>query len=74
MRPSKADLAPASAAAGRANAWTLGPDGKVVGLADYLGGLPALFGRGVEGFEARNVRIERPSPLPAGWNASEMLL
>ena len=49
LRPTPADLAPAAGAAGRANAWTKGVDGVVIGLEDYPGGtLPGVFAERVE--------------------------
>ncbi|MDO1585281.1 polygalacturonase PglB [Rhizobium oryzicola] len=73
LRPTNADLAPSKEAAGRANAWTRGADGKVVGLEDYPGGMPALFHTGVEKLALTDVRVERPAPLPAGFNAREVV-
>ncbi|PIP00176.1 glycoside hydrolase family 28 protein [Pleomorphomonas carboxyditropha] len=73
MRPTGADLAPAPNAAGRANAWTLGADGRVVGLVDYPGGLPAVFVKGVEGLSTEDVVIGRPEPLPVGWNSADIV-
>ncbi|WP_269584485.1 polygalacturonase PglB [Roseibium sp. Sym1] len=67
LRPTPADLDPAPEAAGRANAWRLGADGKVMGLVPYPDGLPGLFARGVRDLNCGSVRIDRPDPLPEGW-------
>ncbi|MBF2713382.1 glycoside hydrolase family 28 protein [Agrobacterium vitis] len=68
MRPTNADLAPSPEAHGRANAWTRGADGRIVGLIDYPGGMPGVFARGVEGLTIDDLVIDRPQPLPEGWN------
>lgn len=68
MRPTNADLAPAPEAHGRANAWTRGADGRIVGVVDYPGGMPGLFASGVEGLVVDDLVIDRPQPLPDGWN------
>lgn len=67
IRPTYADLLPSEDAAGRINAWRMGPDGKVIGLIDYPGGFPGLFAAGVTGLVTTNVTITRPDPLPKGW-------
>lgn len=54
--------------AGRVNAWRYGPDGKIIGLIDYPGGMPAIFAKGVSGLTIENAQVDRPSPLPEGWN------
>lgn len=59
LRPTPADLAPSATASGRANAWTKGADGVVIGLVDYPHGLPGLFASGVEGLELERVAVER---------------
>ncbi len=59
LRPTPADLAPPATASGRANAWTKGADGIVVGLVDYPGGLPGLFASGVEGLALDGGVVER---------------
>lgn len=60
LRPTPADLAPAAGAAGRANAWTKGADGVVVGLVDYPGGaMPGVFASGVEGLAMDGVMVQR---------------
>ncbi|NTJ44462.1 glycoside hydrolase family 28 protein [Agrobacterium larrymoorei] len=73
MRPTNADIAPSSTSAGRANAWTCDSAGKIVGLHDYPGGMPAIFLAGVDGFSARDVIIERINPLAKGWNEQEIV-
>ncbi|GAB4577026.1 MAG: glycoside hydrolase family 28 protein [Roseibium sp.] len=69
LRPTPADLDPASETAGRANAWRLGADGKVVGLLPYPGGLPGLYAKAVRDLRCGAIRIDRPDPLPEGWAA-----
>lgn len=60
LRPTPADLAPAPGASGRANAWTRGADGIVIGLVDYPGGtLPGLFLSGVHGVAMDDVVVTR---------------
>lgn len=73
LRPTNADIAPSPEADGRANAWTRAADGGIVGLENYPGGMPAVYLSGVEGFSARDVAIERLSPLPQGWNEEEIV-
>ena len=57
LRPTPADLAPPANASGRANAWTKGADGIVIGLVDYPGGLPGVFASGVEGLTLDRVVV-----------------
>ncbi|HXV30756.1 MAG TPA: glycoside hydrolase family 28 protein, partial [Sinorhizobium sp.] len=73
LRPTFADIAPSAEAAGRANAWTRGDDGRIVGLCDYPGGMPAIYLKGVRGFSARGLAVKRPTPLPEGWNVTEIV-
>lgn len=73
LRPTNADIAPSPDAAGRANAWTRNADGRIVGLEDYAGGMPAVYLSGVQGFSARDVAIRRTMPLPEGWNPEEIV-
>lgn len=73
LRPTFADIAPSAAAAGRANAWTRGNDGRIVGLVDYPGGMPAIYLKGVAGLIARNVAVKRPAHLPEGWNGKDIV-
>lgn len=74
MRPTHFDLAPSPDAAGRANAWVKNADGEVVGLVGYPDGMPALFSSGVENLVVEEVSFDRPSPLPAGWNAEAIVI
>ncbi|WP_037380299.1 glycoside hydrolase family 28 protein [Sinorhizobium americanum] len=69
LRPTFADIALCAEAAGRANAWTRGNDGRIVGLLDYPGGMPAIFLKGVEGLVTEDVAVKRPMRLPEGWSA-----
>ncbi|WP_064685510.1 glycoside hydrolase family 28 protein [Rhizobium bangladeshense] len=73
LRPTNADLAPKTDGGGRANAWTRGADGRVIGLRDYPGGMPAAYVAGVAGTLMNEVRINRPTPLPQGWNAIDVV-
>ncbi|WFU90454.1 glycoside hydrolase family 28 protein (plasmid) [Rhizobium sp. CC1099] len=68
LRPTNADLAPRADGGGRANAWTRGSDGRVIGLERYPGGMPAAYVAGVTGIFLEEVLIKRPAPLPQGWN------
>ncbi|RFB84273.1 polygalacturonase [Rhizobium leguminosarum bv. trifolii] len=69
LRPTNADLAPKADGGGRANAWTRGSDGRVIGLQDYPAGMPGIYVADVTGILMNEVRITRPTPLPQGWNA-----
>jgi polygalacturonase len=73
LRPTNADLAPRADGGGRANAWTRGSDGRVIGLEHYPGGMPALYVAGVTGVFMDEVRIDRPTPLPQGWNTTDVV-
>ncbi|WEX91253.1 glycoside hydrolase family 28 protein [Sinorhizobium garamanticum] len=73
LRPTFADLAPSADAAGRANAWTRGADGRIVGLVDYPDGMPAVYLKGVRGLSTREVAVKRPARLPEGWNATNII-
>jgi polygalacturonase len=73
LRPTFADIAPITEAAGRANAWTRGADGRIVGLLHYPGGMPAIYLKGVEGLIAQDVAVKRPAPRPSGWNATDIV-
>ncbi|CDN52209.1 polygalacturonase PglB [Neorhizobium galegae] len=73
LRPTNADIALSADAAGRANAWTKGADGRVVGLVDYPGGMPALFTAGTEGISIEEAHFERPQPIPEGWNVESVV-
>lgn len=74
MRPTHFDLAPSPDAAGRANAWVKGADGEVIGLVAYPDGMPALFSSSVENLVLEDVRFDRPSPLPGGWNVEPVVV
>lgn len=51
------------------NAYKLDPaTGEAFGVERYPGGLPALFARGVENLRWHHLAVERPEPLPPGWN------
>ncbi|MCM2293857.1 glycoside hydrolase family 28 protein [Allorhizobium sp. BGMRC 0089] len=74
LRPTEADLAPQPEAEGRANAWTRGADGRIVGLIDYPGGMPGVFASGVDGLVLDAVGIDRPAILPEGFNREAILV
>ena len=73
LRPTNADIAPSADAAGRANAWTQDAEGRIVGMEDYPGGMPAIYLEGVHDFSADDVAIKRAMPLPEGWNGQEIV-
>ncbi len=68
LRPTPADLEPSPDAAGRVNAWRLGPDGRVIGLTDYPGGMPSVFAHNVTDMKIQHLDVTRPTPLPKAWN------
>ena len=70
LRPTPADLAPSASAAGRANAWTKGADGVVIGLVDYPGAMPGTFASGVEGLSMDRVVISREAAEASDHDAS----
>lgn len=72
LRPTPADLKPN--ASGRANAWTRGGDGRIVGVADYPGGLPGVYAETIEPPELIDVSVVRPEPLPEGWNTEAIVV
>ncbi|WP_064710043.1 glycoside hydrolase family 28 protein [Rhizobium bangladeshense] len=77
IRPTVADrfdLFPEGEGAGRVNAWRFGPDGKIIGLIDYPGGMPGVFAKGVNGLTLDAVDIQRPEVLPEGWNEDIVVL
>lgn len=74
LRPTPADLEASDDAAGRINAWRIGPDGKVIGLTPYPGGQPAVFAHNVAGMRQDAVSIERPQPLPETMSAHAVTL
>jgi polygalacturonase len=73
-RPTPADLQPSPEAGGRINAWRKDGAGRIVGLTDYPGGMPAVFARNVADITLDQVRITRPDPLPQGWNPEAIVL
>lgn len=73
LRPTNADLTPGPEAHGRANAWTRGTDGRIIGLQDYPGGMPGAFVQGVVGLRVDDVTFDRPQPLPQGWNSQDLV-
>jgi polygalacturonase len=74
LRPTTADLAPAAGQTGRANAWTKGADGVVIGLVDYPGGMPGFYADGVSGLVLDDVKITRPDGVAAGWGETLMVV
>lgn len=74
VRPTRFDLEPSPDAAGRANAWVKDADGKVIGLVPYPGGMPGVFASNVENLDLQSVSVSRPSPLPEGWHADEVVV
>ena len=74
LRPTPADLAPAAGQAGRANAWTKGADGVVIGLVDYPGGMPGFYADGVSGLVLEGVEITRPEGVAAGWGETMVVV
>lgn len=73
LRPTAHDLAPAEDVSGRANAYVKDASGTVLGLFAYPDGLPGLFALNVDSLQCEDVRIERPEPLPAGWNRQQQV-
>ncbi|MEJ2030421.1 MAG: glycoside hydrolase family 28 protein [Maritimibacter sp.] len=73
LRPTAADLEADPNAEGRANAWRKGADGRVIGLVEYPGGMPAIFARNVAGLDLQNWQVSRPDPLPDGWNSEALV-
>jgi polygalacturonase len=69
-RPTPMDLEPSPDSEGRVNAWRKDAKGRIVGLIDYPGGMPALFARNVDGLKLSHFEVSQPSPLPEGWNLS----
>nr|WP_272211401.1 hypothetical protein [Marinicella sp. W31]MDC2877288.1 hypothetical protein [Marinicella sp. W31] len=74
LRPTPADLEASPEAEGRINAWRKGADGRVIGLVDYTGGMPALFAYNIKGLHLENIDIERPEPLPEGFNTEPVIV
>ncbi|SMY07278.1 Polygalacturonase [Flavimaricola marinus] len=73
LRPTYLDRFPTDAAAGRVNAWRLDEDGKVVGVTPYPGGMPGIMIKCVPDITLDQIAIERPVPLPVGWNSDVIL-
>ncbi|TPW27190.1 glycoside hydrolase family 28 protein [Martelella alba] len=74
MRPTRFDLAPAATADGRANAYVKDEAGNVIGLVAYPGGMPALYVSRAPDLSLEDVSFLRPSVLPEGWNAQEIVI
>jgi len=74
LRPTNVDLLPPKNVEGRGNAWLRGADGKIIGLVDYPGGMPALFAHKIENLARENVDIQRPAPLPHGWSEAAICI
>jgi polygalacturonase len=74
LRPTPQDLAPPPGVIGRANAWFKGTDGRVVGYFSYPDGMPSIYVQNVPGIVLNDVRIERPAPLPHGWNEQALVV
>ena len=74
LRPTNVDLLPPKNVEGRGNAWLRGVDGKIIGLVDYPGGMPALFAHNIENLARDNVDIQRPAPLPRGWSEAAICI
>ncbi|WP_028745217.1 glycoside hydrolase family 28 protein [Rhizobium mesoamericanum] len=74
LRPTNVDLSPPKNVEGRGNAWLRGTDGKIIGLVDYPGGVPALFAHKIENLTLENVDVQRPAPLPDGWSETAIFI
>lgn len=74
VRPTKFDLAPSPDAAGRANAWVRGEDGKVIGLVPYPGGMPGVFASNVHNLALEDVEVRRPDSLPEGFHPEPVVI
>ncbi|MBO0661117.1 glycosyl hydrolase family 28 protein [Jiella sp. MQZ9-1] len=74
LRPTRADLAPAKDATGRANAYVKNALGAVVGLVAYPDGMPGLFAFHVHDLVCDDVHIHRPDPLPTGWSRKRQIM
>lgn len=77
VRPTPADRFdrfPADKGAGRVNAWRFGPDGRIIGLVDYPGGMPGVFAKGITRLTLEDVKIDRPDPMPENWNREHVVL
>lgn len=57
------------------NAYLVNPQtGRAWGVECYPDGLPVLFADGVAKLTLRSLNIQRPVPLPAGWNPCEVMI
>lgn len=74
LRPTPADLGGAQNDTGRANAWRKDASGRVIGLEDYPGGMPAIFAHNVPDLTLGDWQIDRPTPLPEGWNLDALVV
>ena len=74
IRPTEADLQPSKDAAGRVGAWVRDETGRIIGLNDYPDGMPGLFSYNVANLSLSDVEIERPTPLPQGWNPQVVVI
>lgn len=60
---------------GRDNAYLVNPDtGRAWGVEPYPGGLPVLFADGVARLTLRSLNVQRPQPLPPGWNPQDVVV
>jgi polygalacturonase len=60
--------------AGRVNAWRFGPDGKIIGLIPYPGGMPGIFAKGVTGLVTEDIAIVRPETALEGWSEESVVV
>jgi len=74
LRPTNVDLSPPKDVEGRGNAWLRGADGKIIGLVDYPGGMPAVFAHNTADLMLDGVDVQRPDPLPKGWNNTALCI
>ncbi|MDQ0455705.1 polygalacturonase PglB [Rhizobium paknamense] len=77
IRPTEADRFDRfeeEGAKGRVNAWRFDAEGRIIGLIDYPGGMPALFAKGVAGLVMEEVTVDRPDPLPERWNPQNIVI
>jgi Endopolygalacturonase len=57
------------------NAYLVNPQtGRAWGVERYPDGLPVLFADGVAKLTLRSLNVQRPVPLPAGWNPCEVVM
>lgn len=50
------------------------PGGGSAGVGRYPGGLPGVYARGIVELELCDVWVDRPTPLPAGWNPEPVVV